>query len=132
MFSCLQIAYVVADKTVQPSSVCESLEFCLAVSGLVGRPAATNGDHGNRLDLLATVHEAAKSSPKRRGHCQDQQPRSHKSNATCAKEALNKRSVVQETAPNQFQDNSPLKILQLTDVHLDIFYQEVLNDMLEL
>ena len=131
-FSCLQIAYVIADKTVQPSSVCESLEFCLAVNGLVGRPAATNSEQGNRLDLLATVHEAAKSRPKRRGHYQDQQPRSHTSHTACTKEALNKRSVVQETASNRFQDDGPLKILQLTDVHLDIFYQEVLNDLLAL
>ena len=137
-FFYLQMIYVLAEESVRPSNVCESLEICLPLSGYVGQPAVANGEHdSHHLNLLATIHQATKSRPERRQQYHDQQPGIHMDHTACTKATLNKRgagaySPLQGTASNQFQDDGPLKILQLTDVHVDIFYQEVLSDLLVL
>ena len=102
MFSCPQLAYIAAEITVKPSYICETLGICLRTNG-VGQTAVTNSEHDSRLNLLAAVREAAKSRPERRWQYHD-------------------------TVADRFRDDGPLKILQLTDIHLDVYYQEVMND----
>ena len=132
--SCPQMAYVVAEKYVQPSDVCKSFGVCFRPDG-VGQSAVTNCEHDSHLKLLATIHNVTKSSPERRRPYHDRQWGAHTGHTVCSKKALKERgaganSPLQGTASSQFQDDGPLKILQLTDIHLDVFYQEVANDWL--